>query len=94
LLNLSDKTGEKIPRAINVAKNASIQQLTKVKGQGFVGRFLRHEIQDHKKTIAAFKREAEHGQNAEIKGYAQKTLPTLEEHLRKAEELARSERHS
>jgi predicted outer membrane protein len=42
-------------------------------------------LKDHREVVAAFKREANAGQNPDIKEFASKTLPTLEEHLRLAE---------
>jgi putative membrane protein len=91
---LSYKTGEEIPKGINVGKDTAIQQLAKLKGSSFERRFLQHEIQDHEKAIAAFKREANHGQNPDVKGYAQKLIPTLEGHLHKAQEIAKVKTHS
>ena len=44
-------------------------------------------VDDHKEDIDLFKKEASSGQNAELKAFAQKTLPTLEEHLRLAQAL-------
>lgn len=90
LTALSSKTGESIPKGINVGKDAAIQQLTRLKGAAFDRRFLQHEIQDHEKAIAAFRREAEHGENPDVKAYAQKVLPTLQQHLQKAQELAKN----
>jgi putative membrane protein len=91
---LSGTTGGDIPKGIDVRKDAAIQQLGKLKGASFDRRFLQNEIRDHEKAISAFKREAEHGQNSDVKGYAQKVVPTLEEHLHKAQEIARTEQHS
>jgi putative membrane protein len=91
---LSNKTGENIPKGIDTGKDASIQQLRKLKGAGFDKRFVQHEIQDHQRVLAAFKREAEHGQNPDVKAYAQKLLPTIEEHLHKAQEIAKNEKHA
>ena len=36
---------------------------------------------DHKADIKAFEAEAKSGDDAEIKGWAAKTLPTMKEHL-------------
>jgi len=90
LTELSGKTGESVPKGINVGKDATIQQLAKLKGPAFDRVFLRHEIQDHEKAATAFRREAERGRNPEVKGYAQKLLPTIEEHLREAQKLAKT----
>lgn len=87
---LANKAGESIPRGIDVRRNPAIEELRKQTGKGFDRRFVTHEVLDHRKTIAAFKREAEKGENADLKAYAQRMIPTLEEHLRKAEDLEKS----
>lgn len=76
-------------KGIDVARDKSIEQLTHLKGKFFDRDFVRHEIQDHEKAIAAFKREADKGANPQIKSYAQQTLPTLEKHLHQAGSLAK-----
>lgn len=93
LQDVATKTGQTIPNGIDVSKDPAIKRLMNLKGTAFDRDFLRHEIQDHQKTIAQFKREAEHGENPDIKAYADKTLPTLENHLRQAEDLAKSAKH-
>lgn len=87
---VAKKTGETVPTGIDIRRNHAIEQLMHDKGAAFDRRFLSHEIQDHKKAIAEFKREAEKGQNPDVKAYAQKMLPTLQEHLQKAEELEKA----
>jgi putative membrane protein len=49
---------------------------------------MRAMVSDHVKDIAAFKMEAKSGKDAEIKAWAAKTLPTLEEHLRMARQAS------
>jgi len=49
------------------------------------------EVQSHKATLAAFKNEAEHGDNADVKAWAQTVIPTVEAHLQTAENLAKAE---
>jgi putative membrane protein len=39
-------------------------------------------VKDHKKDIAAFEKEAKDGEDADVKAWAEKTLPTLNEHLK------------
>ncbi len=50
--------------------------------------FLNEEVQAHKSVIAAFKNEAEHGENADIQAWAKNMIPTMEGHLQTAERLA------
>lgn len=91
LTALANKTGESIPRGIDTRRNRTMEDLSRESGSEFDRRFVADEVQDHRRTIAEFKREAEKGQNADVKAYAQSTIPTLKEHLHKAEELEKSE---
>lgn len=86
---LAEKTGVKIPKGINAAKDPAIAQLTRLKGAGFDRQFTKDEIADHRRAVAAFKRESEHGQNPDVKAYATQTLPTLEKHLNMVEQLSK-----
>jgi putative membrane protein len=88
---LADKTGAQIPKGIDVRRDRAIEALTREKGTGFDRRFVGHEVQDHQKTLTEFQREADKGQNSDVKAYAQKMIPTLQEHLDKAKELEKSE---
>jgi putative membrane protein len=84
---VATKTGENIPDGIDVKRMPAVESLAKLKGPAFDRAFARYEVQDHQKAIAAFKREADKGENADVKAYAQTTLPTLESHLKQAQEL-------
>ena len=91
---LATKTGVKIPKGINAAKDPAIAQLNHLKGAGFDRQFAKDEIVDHRRAVAAFKRESEHGKDPDVKAYATQTLPTLEKHLQLAEECEKSGRKS
>ncbi len=87
LTALGSKLGQKIPTGINVRRDKEVERLADLKGKKFDGQFLRAEVQDHERALAAFKREAEHGRDQDVKAYASQVLPTMEEHLREAEKL-------
>ncbi len=91
---LAAKTGVEIPKGINAAKDSEVVPLEALKGKRFDRKFTLDEVQAHSQAIAAFKREADHGQNADVRGYASKMLPTLQEHLRRAEDLEKNSKHS
>ena len=93
LTELANKTGETIPKGIDVRRNKALAHLIRLRGNSFNLRFLRREIRDHQTALASFRREAEHGQDADVKAYASKMIPTLEEQLHKAEALAKSEKY-
>ena len=54
-------------------------------GAAFDRAYMNQMLVDHKKTIALFTKEAKSGRDAELKGFAAKTLPTLKEHLQMAQ---------
>jgi len=90
LLGVADSTHERVPRGIDIGKNSEFQQLSHMKGASFDRQFLQQEIRDHEKALAEFKREAEHGENAGVKSYANQQLPVIEKHLHDAEDLAKA----
>jgi len=63
--------------------------LKRLKGERFDKEFVRYMIDDHKKDIAAFRREAASGRGP-AKDFAARSLPTLQKHLEAAEALGGS----
>ncbi|MFY9844017.1 MAG: DUF4142 domain-containing protein, partial [Terriglobales bacterium] len=62
-------------------------ELQKLSGAKLDDAYLRDELQGHKEAISAFENEIEHGRNQEVKNYAAQTLPTLQDHIRIAEDI-------
>jgi len=91
---LASKSNTDIPKAIDAKDNKTIDAFTRLKGPAFDHRFLAEMIQAHQKAIAEFKREAEHGTDADVKAFANSTLPKLQEHLEKARDLSKPAKHA
>jgi len=53
----------------------------KISPQGFDGVFLDALADHHKKDIALFQKQAQNGDDKDIKAFAAKTVPTLQNHL-------------
>jgi putative membrane protein len=85
LTELANKTGDTIPKAIG--REQTIARLAHLKGNQFDRAFLLDEVHAHRSVILAFRHEAEHGENADVKLWAQNMIPTLEDHLHMAESL-------
>lgn len=60
-------------------------KLAKLSGAAFDRAYMQAMVADHKKDVNEFRMEAKSGKDADVKGWAAKTLPTLEEHLRLAQ---------
>lgn len=93
LVALAAKAGGDVPKGIDAKDNKKIDAFKSLKGAAFDHRFLAEMIQAHQQAIAEFKREAEHGENADVKAFANSTLPKLQEHLEKARDLSKPMKH-
>lgn len=65
------------------------QRLAKLSGAAFDRTYMKEMLEDHKKELAAFERQAEQGDDPDVKKWAAQTLPTLKEHFRIAQETAK-----
>jgi putative membrane protein len=85
LTALASKLGVSIPTGINSSKEHDIAPLEHLKGASFDRAFTRDEVAAHRRVLAEFKREAEHGQDPDVKAFASQQIPVLEKHLHLAE---------
>ena len=79
-----------VPKGLDAAHGQMITPLAKIKGAAFDRRFAQEMIAGHQKAIAAYQREAQNGQSADLKAYATQVLPTLEKHRQAARDLGPS----
>jgi putative membrane protein len=77
-----------LPTAMDPAHKATHARLAKLSGDAFDRAYMAAMVKDHKKAVADFTHESKMGKDAETKDWAGKTLPTLEAHLKRAQELA------
>ena len=75
-----------LPSEIGAEEKALRDRLMKLSGPAFDQAYMKAMVSDHVKDVNEFKVESKSGKDPEVKAWAAKTLPTLEEHLK----LARS----
>ena len=80
LKDLAASEGVTLPTEMNAEAKALQKELSGLSGAEFDKAYMKEMLKDHKKDISAFKKEAEQGQDADVKNWAAKTLPTLQEH--------------
>ena len=85
LKQLASSKGIDVPAELDSKHQKDIDQLQKKQGAEFDRAYMDHMVKDHKKDVSDFKKEANSGKDPDIKAFAAKTLPTLEEHLQMAE---------
>ncbi|HET9183666.1 MAG TPA: DUF4142 domain-containing protein [Candidatus Angelobacter sp.] len=77
-----------LPTGLTSEDSATKSSLSSVSGSQFDQKYIQSQLQDHKKAIALFEKQASEGHNPQLKAFAQKTLPVLQDHVRIAEDLA------
>jgi putative membrane protein len=82
----ASQEGITVPAGLDAEHKAALDHLKGLSGDQFDAAFKEHMVKDHKKDIALFEKEATSGQTA-VDKFAAKTLPTLKQHLKMAEEL-------
>jgi putative membrane protein len=55
--------------------------------QEFDKTYAKHQVDAHQEAVNLFKKYASQGDDADVKQFAQKTLPTIEHHLEEAKKL-------
>lgn len=63
------------------------EMLRRMSGEAFDRAYARQMVADHRTTVALFEREAKSGRDADLKAFAERTLPSLREHLEMARAL-------
>jgi len=55
----------------------------------FDAQYAASQVESHEEAVALFEKQAKEGKDADLKAFAEKTLPTLKEHLKLAQDLNR-----
>ena len=90
LKTLAQNKNITLPAAIDAKHKAHVDRLSKLSGEAFDRSYMRDMLMDHQKAVAAFRTESKSGKDADVKAWAGKTLPTLEEHLKLAQDANKS----
>ena len=85
LKQIASTKGVQLPSALDKKHQSDMDRLQKMSGADFDKGYMSHMVDDHKQDVAEFKKEANGGKDGDVKGFAAKTLPTLEEHLKLAQ---------
>lgn len=70
-------------------QKGTLGKLQSAKGKGFDQAYVNAQLDAHKEAVSLFSDYAQNGKTAALKDFAQKTLPTLEHHLKMVEEVSK-----
>lgn len=85
LKSWASAAGYTLPSSVNAEQQKTYDELKTKKGAEFDRMFADVMVNDHKKVLAAFKKESTEGSEASLKSFATKTVPALEHHLMESE---------
>lgn len=84
---IAKKVGITPPSGPSDKHKAEYKKLAALKGDKFDSEYAKHMVDAHEQAVKLFQKEAKQGEAKELRDFAAKTLPTLEEHLKMARAL-------
>jgi putative membrane protein len=91
LMELAQQKGVDLPKVLDPKHKQDLARLQKLQGEEFDRAYLEHMgMKDHRKDIQDFEKQARSAKDAQVKSFAEQTLPTLRKHLTQAQQIAGS----
>lgn len=87
LVSAANKVNVDVPTELPRSAKKTRDKLAKLSGPNFDRAYAKVMLNDQKDDVQLFTQEAQVGQIPEVKGYAAKTLPAVEQHKKMAEEM-------
>jgi putative membrane protein len=81
-----------LPHGLDSKDQALYDRLSKLSGPQFDKTYMSAMERDHQQDVAELQKAAK-SNDSQVKDFASRTLPTLEEHLREAQQIASNEGH-
>ena len=85
LKQVASSKGIALPSELDAKHKAKLTKMQKLSGAQFDRAYMDDMVADHKQDVADFKKESTSGKDSDLKSFAGKTLPTLEDHLKMAQ---------
>jgi putative membrane protein len=90
LKKLADQKGVTLPTELDRSHARTLDRLAKLSGTEFDKAFVTDMVKDHKKAVKEFQKQSEKAKDADLKSWAGQTLPTLQDHLKAAQDMQAS----
>ncbi len=85
--HLQGVSAQQMTADLDQQHEALLRQLQGAQGAEFDRLFAQQQLQSHQAAVELFRAYAQSGDDARLKQWASQTLPSLEEHLREAQQL-------
>jgi putative membrane protein len=87
LMSLASSKGMTLPTELDAKHREQVTKFSAMSGAELDREYTKMMVSDHRKDVSEFEKESTRGTDADLKAFASKTLPTLQEHLKMAEAL-------
>ena len=87
LKEIAARKGAMLPAQLSHHENSTLDRLQKATGNDFDKMYAKDMVKDHETDVKDFESAAKNVEDTDLRAFAQKTLPTLQEHLRMARNI-------
>ncbi len=87
LKKIASEKSVNVPDSLDSKHQSRVDKLSKLSGPAFDKAYIKDQLKDHQQDVRDFQNEAQNGNDAAVKDFAAKTLPTLQQHLAMAKDL-------
>ena len=81
-----------LPDALDSKHQSRTDKLAKLSGAEFDKNYIKDQLKYHQQNVKDFQQEEQYGSVVEVKNFASKALPTLQQHLQLAKDLNKSKK--
>ena len=85
---LAQQKGVTLPTELSAEGKSMKARLEKLSGEQLDKAYMRSMVMDHNKDVHEFQTASKMVKDSDLKSWAEKTLPTLQDHLKQAKEVA------
>ena len=87
LHGIAKMKGMELPQQLDSEQQQALDRLSKMRGAEFDHAYMQDMVKDHNKDVAEFRKEAQSAQDPDIRQFARRTLPMLEQHNQMAKNV-------
>ncbi len=87
LIMIANKQGLALAPRMDEKHEMLMKKMAGLKGPEFDREYMKHQVMGHKKAASIFQAQAANGRDPELKAFAAKVLPTIQHHMKTAEEI-------
>jgi putative membrane protein len=88
LKQVASQKGVNVPEKLSAKDEATKARLEKLSGEAFDRAYMKDMVTDHTQDVTEFRTASKTAKDPDVKNFASQTLPTLEEHLKQAKNIA------